>query len=199
MRNQKIRSPRNWSHALDLLNRQIIKAQGKVVLFFDELPWMVTRRSGLMEQIDVYWNNSWAGMPHVIFIACGSCIMATKNIIYNKGGLHNRTTLEIHLLPFDLAETRDYLISREIRLNERHIVSLYMAVGGIPYYLNYIEAGRSAQENIQLLFFAQSAPLSKEYDKLFEWLFEGADAYKEIISILHEKKRAWTERTKRCY
>ncbi len=187
--NAPLRTPPNWSDALSILTDRIMDTQDKVVIFFDELPWLATRRSGLMEQIDFYWNNRWAGMHNVIFIACGSSASwLLTNIIYNKGGLHNRTTLEMHLRPFDLAETREYLRSMDVQLNDRHITSLYMAVGGIPYYLNYIKPDLGAQENIQLLFFDPYAPLNKEYDKLFESLFDGAAAYKEIIAILAQKK-----------
>jgi hypothetical protein len=42
-----------------------------------------------------------------------------------------------------------------------------MALGGIPYYLNYIEPGRSAVENIQAVFFDAKAPLQDEFKKLF--------------------------------
>ncbi len=189
-----IQAPKHWGEALELLTKKIINSEKKVVLFFDELPWLATRKSGLMQQIDFYWNNQWAGMPHVIFIACGSSASwLLSNIIYHKGGLHNRTTIEMRLLPFDLAETKDFLQSKGASLNNDLIVSLYMAIGGIPYYLNYVRPERSAQENIQMLFFDKNAPLNKEFQKLFESLFDGADPYLEIVRIL-AKKREGTSR-----
>lgn len=184
-----LKAPSNWGDALEMLTKDLADLKGKVVLFFDELPWLVTRRSGLLEEIDYYWNNQWAGNPNIIFVACGSSASwLLTNIIYNKGGLHNRTTLEMSILPFNLADTRDYLAAKRIRLEQSQIASLYLAIGGIPYYLNYVRSGRSAQENIQKLFFDVGAPLRNEYDKLFESLFDGADAYKEIISILAKKR-----------
>lgn len=180
-----LKAPSNWSDALEALTKDIADLQGKVVLFFDELPWLVTRKSALIQEIDYYWNNQWAGMHNVIFIACGSSASwLLTNIIYNKGGLHNRTTIEMNILPFDLSDTRDYLTAKGVNLNHKQIATLYMAVGGIPYYLNYVKSGRSAHENIQHLFFDTAAPLRSEYDKLFESLFDGADAYKELISII---------------
>ena len=181
--------PRSWREALHLLTDQIKKTDKKVVIFFDELPWMVTRKSGLLQMIDFFWNNQWAGMSNVIFIACGSSTSwLLKNIIYNTGGLHNRTTLEIKLKPFSLSETEDYLKSKNVALNQKHILSLYMAIGGIPYYLNYVRPGLTAQQNIQHLFFDDLAPLKKEFSKLFESLFNDAQAYSEIIEIIAQKK-----------
>ncbi len=181
---------RDWSDALRLLTLEIDKyADQKVVIFFDELPWMATPKSRLMDTIDFYWNNQWAGNHNIIFIACGSSASwLLKNIIYHKGGLHNRTTIEIKLAPFKLAETREYLEAKGVKLNDKHILSLYMAIGGIPYYLDYIKAGLTAQQNIQQLFFDEYAPLKSEYDKLFESLFDGAIRYKELVEAIAKKK-----------
>lgn len=103
---------------------------------------MVTKRSGLLQLIDYYCNHHWSSSGNVILIVCGSSASwLTKNIIYNKGGLHNRVTCEIKLMPFILYETKEYLKSRKIKLNDRHILQLYMAIGGIPYYLSYVDIG----------------------------------------------------------
>lgn len=184
-----IRTPTSWREAFEMLNKYLVASNERVVLFFDELPWMATPRSGLMQKIDYNWNNQWAWMPHIIFIACGSSASwLLTNIIHHKGGFHNRTTLELRLLPFDLAESKEYLQNRGITLSDRHLTTLYMAVGGIPYYLNYVLAGKSAQENIQLLYFEKNSPLAGEYEKLFKSLFDGSDAYKEIIFIVSQKR-----------
>ncbi len=188
-----LRKPANWREAFEQLTYEIAQAEKKVVVFFDELPWLVTQRSGLMSMIDFYWNNQWSGMKKVIFIACGSSASwILKNIIYHTGGLHNRTTVEIKLEPFNLAETQHYLESKHVTLGKKHILSLYMAVGGIPYYLNYVLPGYSATQNIQKMFFDSHAPLAHEYHKLFTSLFDGAEAYKEIIEIIASKRMGVT-------
>ncbi len=179
----------SWRHMLDILNDEINKANKKVILFFDELPWLVTPRSGLLDEIDHFWNNKWAWNNNVVLIACGSSASwILKNIIYNTGGLYNRTTLEIHLVPFTLSETAEFVKSKKILVNHQQILSLYMAIGGVPYYLNYLQKGLSAQQNIQFLFFDDHAPLKKEYQKLFESLFDGADDYTELIEIIAKNR-----------
>ena len=179
----------NWREALDFLTDEIKKTDKKVVLFFDELPWLATPRSKLLSAIDHFWNNKWAGMKNVIFIACGSSASwILKNIIYNTGGLYNRTTEEIHLEPFNLAETKEFLENKNVQLSNKHILSLYMAIGGIPYYLNYVKRSRSAHQNIQRIFFDKNAPLKNEYYKLFESLFNGAAEYKELLELIAEKR-----------
>jgi hypothetical protein len=124
-------------------------------------------------------------MKNIILIACGSSASwLIKNIIYNKGGLHNRVTCELRLLPFNLHETREYLKYRKITLTDRHILSLYMALGGIAYYLKYIEPGLTADQNIQNILFNENSPLRDEFSKLFNSLFENTAAYLEIIHLV---------------
>lgn len=184
-----IETPKNWGDAFDLLHKQIIKTKKKVIIFLDELPWMATRKSGLLQEIDYYWNHYWSLTSNVVLILCGSSASwLIKKIIYNKGGLHNRTTCKIRLLPFCLSETKEYFYNKNIKLNDKHILSIYMALGGIPYYLDYIESGLTAQENIQNIVFATNAPLDGEFNRLFDSLFDNADAYVELIKIIAQKK-----------
>lgn len=47
-------------------------------------------------------------------------------------------------------------------------------------------------QNIQAMFFDANAPLRAEFDKLFDSLFDGADAYKELITLIAQKKEGIT-------
>ncbi|MCD6039641.1 MAG: hypothetical protein K0S27_1041 [Gammaproteobacteria bacterium] len=64
-----------------------------------------------------------------------------------------------------------------------------MALGGIPYYLKYIERGLTAEQNIENIFFKKDAPLPNEFNKLFESLFENADAYIELVALIAKRKK----------
>lgn len=186
--------PKSWEGAFKLLHKQITDNRDKkIVIFLDELPWLSTRRSGLLQTIDHYWNHHWSKLKNLTFIVCGSSASwMIKNIIYNKGGLHNRASCEICLLPFTLSETHDFLRSRKVKLNKRQILSLYMALGGVPYYLKYIEPGLSASENIQQIIFDNNAPLKHEFSKLFKSLFENAEAYIELVKLLSKNRSGMT-------
>lgn len=180
-----IGTPKSWGDAFGILNSQIEKQEGKIVVFLDELPWLATRKSRLLLELDYYWNRHWSAMPNVILIVCGSSASwLIQKIIYNKGGLHNRITGRIKLLPFNLGETYKYLTYKGIKFNQRQVLELYMGVGGIPYYLEYAIPGLSVQQIIEMLFFKTDSPLKDEFATLFESLFENAEAYKEIVTII---------------
>ena len=46
--NIPLETPKSWDDALNILHKQLVKYQEKVVVFLDELPWMATRKSGLL-------------------------------------------------------------------------------------------------------------------------------------------------------
>ncbi len=186
-----IQVPNSWDEAFKLLNQQVrnSKIEHKIVIFLDELPWMATPRSGLLQAIDYHWNHNWSRDQRIILIVCGSnASWLIKNIIYDTGGLHNRCTVEIKLAPFNLSEAEEFLISRGVKLNKNHILDLYMIFGGIPYYLKYIENSLTAAENVQNILFNKNALLHDEFKKLFNSLFKDAGHYIDLIKLIAKKK-----------
>jgi hypothetical protein len=186
-----IPKPASWKEALSLLTFLIKTQLGKekIILFFDELPWLATQRSGLLSVIDYEWNTEWSNVNNLKLIVCGSAASwVLDNIINATGGLHNRITNTIHLKPFGLGETDEYLKIRGIRLKPIQILELYMVMGGIPYYLNQIEKGKSATEIINTVCFTEDGLLFSEYDRLFRSLFKKAEMHLKIIQKIAMKR-----------
>lgn len=178
----------NWLRAFQvlslLLDKKLASEKGKKVIFFDELPWMDTRKSGFMTGLSFFWN-SWAVNKNVVFVVCGSAASwMIKKVVDHKGGLYDRITRRIHLKPFTLFETRQYLESRNILLNNYQIVQLYMAMGGIPHYLKEVKPNKSAVQNIDEICFSETGLLKNEFSRLYPSLFENAENHIAIIIAL---------------
>jgi hypothetical protein len=125
-----------------------------------------------------------------MLIVCGSATTwMVKNIIDSYGGLHNRITHEMHLHPFSLNETEQMLQSMQINWDRLSILQIYMAIGGIPYYLSLLNKGESVTQAIDRLFFSENATLNTEYKRLFSSLFKVPEPYLEIIKILATNKK----------
>lgn len=187
----QVESPKNWVQAFEQLTHTAAKFSGqqKIVLFFDELPWLASRKSGFKKALDYYWNTKWSKNQKIILIICGSAASwIIKNIIDDKGGLHNRVTLQIPLYPFSLYETFDYLKYLGSQFNQKQVLELYMALGGVPHYLEKIKGNLSASQNISALCFARNGQLFHEFEKLFSSLFDDADAYVELIKMMATKR-----------
>ncbi len=181
---------KEWFDAFAQLREYLESVSGNkpIVVFLDELPWMDTHRSRFIKAFEYFWNSWGATNKRLKLIVCGSATTwMRENMLSDKGGLYNRTTRSLYLAPFTLHETEQYLLSRGIRWNRYQIAECYMILGGTPLYLQMLERGLSLTQNIDSLFFAQNAPLTREYDFLFRSLFNEAVVHRQIIETLASK------------
>jgi AAA+ ATPase superfamily predicted ATPase len=180
----------NWLDSFEVLTKSMerIKPSERIVLFFDELPWMATKRSRLLQALEFYWNRYWSHDRRIKLIICGSSASwIIEKIINNKKGLYNRVTEKMRLTPFSLAETKDYLKYLEKPLNSRQVLALYMAIGGIPHYLEKIrrmKRGLSAQQYVNELCFQKDGALVDEFEPLFSSLFGKSEIYTRLIRMI---------------
>jgi hypothetical protein len=187
-------TPSDWSEAFQQLIRHLASRRVTPrVVFFDEVPWLASRRSGFLRALEHFWNT-WASQQRgLVVIVCGSAAawMISK-LLHARGGLHNRVTHRIRLLPFTLAETRAFLEARSVKLSHYGIAELYMALGGVPHYLKGVRAGDSPAVAIERLCFSPEGPLREEFDDLYRSLFTHADDHMSIVRALATKASGMT-------
>ena len=189
--------PRDWIEAFQLLREYLssLPTGSKCVVFFDEMPWMDTQRSGFLPAFEWFWNDWGCTQDHLVFIVCGSATSwMVEKIAENKGGLFNRQTCRLYLQPFSLGETELYLQSKDIIWSRRDIAECYMILGGIPYYLSLLDPELSFNANIDNLFFRKRAELWDEFDHLYKTLFSNSEQYIKIVEQLSKKRMGLTRR-----
>jgi hypothetical protein len=190
---ETLQPPASWQEAFAQLVRHIesldAPATGsKHVIFLDELPWLDTARSKFCPALEHFWN-SWASKRHdLLLVVCGSAASwMVKNLVEARGGLHNRVTRKIRLLPFSLGETRAFLRSRGVDLTDYQVIELFMAVGGVPHYLKMAEQGWSAAQIIDRTCFHPQGELRTEFENLYASLFDKPEEHLAIVKALAEK------------
>jgi len=190
-----LQTPTEWAEAFNQLKaylQGLRKTKKKPVVFFDELPWIDSRRSGFLQEF-TYWWNDWASKQNLLVIICGSAASwMIKKVINNKGGLHNRVHRTINLKPFTLAETRQFLESRSVKLDHYNTLLLYMSLGGIPFYLEQVAPGETAPQAINRLFFSKNGGLVNEFENLYAALYETPENHVAIIKALKKKWKGLT-------
>lgn len=190
--------PHTWSEAFHQLEQFLElpihkEKAGKRIVFFDELPWLNTPRSKFLSELEHFWNSWGSRKRDFILVVCGSAASwMIQNIVQSKGGLHNRLTRLIGLLPFTLAETEAFLESRHVALTRQQITELYMVMGGVPHYLKQIEPGLSAAQVIDKVCFSPQGLLRDEFSRLYASLFEESGQHRQIIRTLANKRRGLT-------
>lgn len=184
-----------WQSAFQTLRTCIdgIKNGHKKVLFFDELPWLDTHKSGFLSAFGYFWNSYASQRNDLIIVICGSAASwILDKVVNNKGGLHNRITKRIRLMPFTLKETEAYLKSRSIKLERYQLLQLYMVMGGVPQYLKAVERGQSVGKVIENACFTKDGLLSGEFANLYSALFEHPDRHIEVVHALGKKNKGLT-------
>jgi len=188
----ELKAASNWFEAFENLNTLTEKSsqKGKKVIFLDEISWMGMSNSKFVSALDHFWNRWISSRDDVLLIVCGSATSwIIDNIVNNTGGLHNRLTDQIQLAPFTLCECEEFFKDKGIILPKYQILESYMIFGGVPYYLDFIEADRSLAQNVDRVYFAPGAPLKNEYNNLFRALFKNSDGYIKVIEALASKRK----------
>ncbi len=188
--------PADWLDAFALLKNLIAgrdRHGRKKVIFMDELPWLDTPKSGFLAAFESFWNGWASARKDVLLVVCGSATTwITKNLLENAGGLFNRVSRRMYLLPFTLKETEEYLQSRGFDWNRYEIAQAYMIMGGIPFYLRLLDPAMPLAVNIDNIFFKRNGPLWNEFRVLYETLFGRSELYYKIVRALSSKRSGLT-------
>lgn len=183
--------PSSWQEAFSWLATYLAKLpvkKQKQVVFIDEMPWADNPKSGFISALEFFWNRHVSNMDNILLIACGSATSWIKKKLINaRGGLHNRVTQRIKLMPFNLHETALFIDALGAKLTPYQVIELYMVMGGIPFYLKEITKGKSATQMIDDICFSQNGLLQGEYLQLYHSLFKNAANHIRIIETLASK------------
>ena len=179
----------------ELLKNKSEHQHRRCIVFIDELPCFETRNSGFVPALDYFWNSLASWIDNMMLIVCGSATSwMIRNVINNRGGLHNRVTHEMHLKPFSLYQTEQFFAEQGSNWDRLSILQIYMAMGGVPYYLGLVNMEYSAAENIDKLFFGENSVMRDEYNRLFRSLYRHPEKYMGIVKLLAEHKKGLTRK-----
>lgn len=195
---ERARTPKDWHEAFHMLaNLMETLPVGKKIIFLDELSWLDTQKSNFISALEHFWNGRATARieKDILLIVCGSATSwLISKLFLDHGGLHNRVTRHIYLQPFTLHECEEYAQSRHLNLSRQDIAEGYMVWGGIPYYWSFLLRNESLAQAIDRLFFAENAPLSREYSALYASLFKNFQKHMAIVTALCKRKAGMTRR-----
>lgn len=188
------RKPCSWFEAFQTLEKYLesIDDGSRQVVFFDELPWMDTRKSNFIEAFESFWNSWGAFRDNLLVIVSGSANSWVQDkLINNHGGLYNRLTYTIKLSPFTLSECEEFYKAIGVNLSRYDITQSYMIFGGVPYYLRAFSNELSLAQNVDNLIFKKNAPFKNEYDRLFSSMFTNPEKEKAIVLLLSRRSSGY--------
>lgn len=178
--------PTCWREAFVLLRKVLQKKRAKrKVVFIDELPWLAGPQSSeMISELGHFWN-SWADSErNIVLVVCGSATSwMLDNVIHDYGGLHGRLTEKMRLVPFTLSECEKYYKKNGFHLSRYEICVSYMALGGIPFYLDKLRTEQTITDNIDRIFFADEL-IHQEFKDVYTGLYASKERYIDIVKAL---------------
>ncbi len=189
--------PQDWFAAFQMLSTYIngMRSKKKKVIFIDEFPWFCSQRSPFLKIFEHFWNNYCTKRNDLVVVVCGSAAAFMVNkVIRNRGGLHGRISKTLRLMPFTLYESKLYLQSKGIDWLDYDILQLYMAFGGIPYYMSFLNEKLTVTQNIDRLCFAEGGLMIKEFEEALMSLFTNSAIHRHVIETLAARRKGYTRK-----
>lgn len=171
----------NWNIALKTLAG--LTKKGKVIIFFDEISWMASQDKDFPGKLKGIWDTKFKKNPKLILILCGSVTSWIEDNILNDKGFMGRVSLTVALEEMPLYDANRFWGKSLISAYEKFKV--LCVTGGIPRYLEEIQPGKTAEQNIKRMAFSKGGILVEEFDKIFRDIFGSrTEDFKQIVQLL---------------
>ena len=158
--------PTNWLNAFIRLAREIDDSRRTVVLL-DEVSWMAHYDNMFSGMLKIAWDNYFKKHPRLVFVVCGSVSTWIRDNILEDGSFYGRRSLDIVVPELPLSECVKFWGKTASRIDRREIIDVLSVTGGVPRYLEEIEPGATAVENMNRLCFLPKSLLREDFDEMF--------------------------------
>lgn len=170
----------NWQDAFCQLDKHIDDSHRTVILL-DELSWLAGYDPDFPGTLRMAWERYFHRHDKLIMILCGSVSAWIKKNLLDSTGFTGRFSRNYVLQELSLSECVQFWGKSASRLNVREIIDVLSVTGGVPRYLEEIDPGLSADENIRRLCFWQGGELFQDFDAMFNPLFGQSYLRKKTI------------------
>lgn len=160
----------NWNDAFFWLDRAIDDSK-KTVILLDEISWMGGEDSNFPAILRNAWETYFHRHDRLILVVCGSVSAWIGRNILGNTGFTGRFSRDYVLSELSLEECAEFWTPVAKDINPREIFDVLSVTGGVPRYLEEIDPGLSAEENIKRMCFRKEGELYKDFDAIFNPIF----------------------------
>lgn len=173
----------DWGKLFSLLAREV--KSGRVIILLDEISWMASDDDTFLSKLKNVWETYFKKNPKLILVLCGSISTWIEENIVSSTAFFGRISWTLALDPLPLKDCNTMLEAQGFKGSAYEKFKLLSVTGGIPWYIEQMQAQYSAEKNILRQCFTPGGILVEEFDKIFHELFERRDGiYKKIIMAL---------------
>ncbi len=169
----------DWSDAFEHLS--LHTQEGNIILF-DEISCMGAKDPTFIPKLKAWWDKQ---KNLIVVVLCGSVSIWIEENILKSTAFFGRITLTLTLEPLSIPESAHLLKIMGFQGSAYDSYKLLSVLGGIPWYLEQVNSGMTADNIIKQLCFEKEGLLVLEFDRIFHDLFNGKGVvYKKILDSL---------------
>lgn len=171
-----------WYAAFSLLDKQIDDTK-KTVVLLDEISWMGHCDHTFPGVLRSAWETLFHRHDRLIVVVCGSVSSWIKKNILGDTGFTGRFSRDYVIPELSLVECTEFWGEAKDRVGEREILDILSVTGGVPRYLEEVDPGLSADENICRMCFVKEGELYKDFDAIFDPVLGDGMALKKNVLV----------------
>jgi uncharacterized protein len=178
----------DWSDAFEHLS---LHAQENDIVLLDEISWMGAKDPSFIPKLKAWWDKQ---KKPLFVVFCGSVSTWIEKNILKSTAFFGRVNLTLTLTPLSISESSNLLKAIGFQASPYDICKLLGILDGIPWYLEQVSPGMTADQIIKQLCFEKDGLLVLEFDRIFHDLFNGkGTVYKKILDTLKEGMKTLSE------
>ncbi len=174
----------DWTRIFAEIIKILKTRKRKHTLIFDEIQWIAKTGSGFVGALKEAWIDiEKHNLAHII--VCGSSNKFFHDHVGGEEkllrGLQTRSAIVVEPIP--LYDVKKYVFPK---WTQQEVALLYMLIGGVPYYLQQIDASLGFINSINQAIFTSTTIFLDEVDEILGLEFNklGLVNIKKILSVL---------------
>jgi AAA+ ATPase superfamily predicted ATPase len=175
-----------WKRLFGEITKFAQKANKPLLLCFDEIQWLCKKGSGVAGAIKEAWLD-WEQLSIKVII-CGSSTKFFKQTVEGNEKILRglKTRSDIFVPEFTPGEIQEYYFPH---WSLHEIALTYMMLGGLPHYLNQIDAKKNFITAINDAIFLKDSIFCEEVNEILNLEFNkmGIKTAMQILSILGQE------------
>lgn len=158
-----------------------------VTLVLDEFPYLCESNTGLPSLIQAAWDRIHAAQTPLNLILCGSSIGFMEELLGERNPLRGRQSLTLDLEPMGFREVAAWVP----KWKSDQQMMLAATLGGMPYYLSFIDPASSLAANLCEFVLERGAPLFNEPEHLLQAELQTPQRYASILRAIADGCLEW--------
>ena len=172
----------SWFEAFSRLDHAIDDAVRTVVLL-DEVSWMGRYDPDFPAKLKSAWDTMLKRHDGLIMVVCGSVSAWIKKNILENTGFAGRFSRDLVVRELPLSQCKAFWGEAATRLAPSEILDVLSVTGGVPRYLEEVDPGLSADENIRRMCFERDGVLFNDFKAIFSQVFGEESTQKRKILL----------------